>query len=106
MSAYGSGADWLRNIQATPGPDVDLGSGRFVAMHRFLDEEEALGVITGYERRNWFMAPIIRLVLSRFLGWRYHGSDNERRRLVAQLPLVAFRPRSEVNDTRKDRASV
>jgi deazaflavin-dependent oxidoreductase (nitroreductase family) len=95
ISAFGRNADWLRNIQATPGPEVVIGSRRFVAMHRFLSEEEAVGVVSGYERRNWFMAPIIRSVLSRFLGWRYHGSEIERRRLVVQLPLIAFRPRSE-----------
>ena len=38
------------------------------------------------------MAPIVRRVLSRLLGWRYDGSEDARRRLVCQLPLVAFRP--------------
>ncbi|HKX18950.1 MAG TPA: nitroreductase family deazaflavin-dependent oxidoreductase [bacterium] len=93
ISAFGRSADWLRNIQTTPGPEVVIGFRRFVAAHRVLGEEEAVGVVTGYERRNWFMAPIIRSVLSRFLGWRYRGSEPERRRLVAQLPLIAFRPR-------------
>ena len=27
--------------------------------------KEAVAVVTGYERRNWFVAPIIRLVLRR-----------------------------------------
>jgi len=60
MSAFGRDADWLRNIEATSAPQVVIGSQRFVAAHRFLDEEEAMRVITGYERRNWFIAPIIR----------------------------------------------
>jgi deazaflavin-dependent oxidoreductase (nitroreductase family) len=93
VSAYGRNADWLRNIQATPGPEVVIGSRRFVAVHRVLGEEEATGVIERYEQRNWFMLPMFRLVMSRFLGWRYHGSEVDRRRLVAQLPLIAFRPR-------------
>ncbi|HEX3413706.1 MAG TPA: nitroreductase family deazaflavin-dependent oxidoreductase [Stellaceae bacterium] len=92
MSAFGRNADWLRNIEATPGPEVVIGSHHFVAAHRFLDEEEAIRVITGYERRNWFVAPIIRTVLSRLLGWPYDGSMSARRRLVAQLPLTAFCP--------------
>jgi hypothetical protein len=50
-------------------------------------------VVRSYERRNRFIAPVIRLVLSRLLGWRYNGSEGDRRRLVAQLTLVAFRPR-------------
>ena len=94
MSAFGPNADWFRNIEATPGPEVVIGSQCFVAAHRFLGEEEAVAVVTGYEQRNWVIVPIIRLVLSRLLGWRYNGSADDRRRLVTQLPLIAFRPRS------------
>ena len=91
MSAFGRNADWLRNIEATPGTEVVIGSQHFVAARRFLDEEEAISVITGYERRNRFIAPIIRVVLTRLLGWQYDGSTSVGRRLVAQLPLIAFR---------------
>jgi deazaflavin-dependent oxidoreductase (nitroreductase family) len=91
MSAFGRNADWLRNIEATPHPKVVIGSQSFIAAHRFLDEEEAVQAIAGYEQRNWVIAPIIRSVLSRFLGWRYSGSTSDRRRLVKQLPLIAFR---------------
>ena len=91
MSAFGRNADWLRNIEATPNPEVVIGSQRFIAAHRFLDEQEAVQVIAGYEQRNWVIAPIIRSVLSRLLGWRYNGSTSDRRRLAKQLPLIAFR---------------
>lgn len=93
ISAFGRKADWLRNIEATPGPEVVIGSQCFTAAHRFFDEEEALKVITGYEQRHWFIAPLIRAVLSRLVGWRYDGSTSARRRLVSQLPVIAFRPR-------------
>jgi deazaflavin-dependent oxidoreductase (nitroreductase family) len=52
MSAFGRNADWLRNIKATPVPEVVIGSQCFLAAHRFLDEEEAVRVIAGYEQRN------------------------------------------------------
>lgn len=94
MSGFGPQADWLRNIEATPCPEIVIGRQRFIAAHRLLGEAEAMRVIGGYERRHRFMAPIIRSVLSRLLDWRYCGSEDDRRRLVAQLPLVAFRPRS------------
>lgn len=94
MSAFGPNADWLRNIEVRPGPEVVIGSQRFTAAHRVLDEAEAVRVIAQYERRNRLIAPIIRSVLSRLLGWRYDGSEGARRRLAAQLPLIAFRPRS------------
>jgi len=94
MSAFGPAADWLRNVETTPNPEVVIGSQRFIAAHRVLDQEEAVRVITGYEQRNWLIAPIIRRVLSHLLGWRYSGSPGDRRRLIAQLPLIAFRQRS------------
>lgn len=92
MSAFGRDAQWLRNIRAAPGPEVTLGSRHFVAACRFLDADEAAAVLAGYERRNRFAAPIVRRVLSRLLGWRYDGSPDARRRLVRELPLIAFRP--------------
>jgi hypothetical protein len=54
MRAFGRNADWLRNIEATQGPEVVIGSQSFVAAHRFLAEEEALSAVTGYEHRDWF----------------------------------------------------
>lgn len=92
MSAFGPNANWLRNIEATAGAEVVIGSQHFRAAHRLLDKEEAVAVITGYERHNRFIAPIVRAVLSLLLGWRYRGSTSDRRRLVTQLPLIAFRP--------------
>ena len=94
MSAFGPVADWLRNVETIPNPEVVIGSQRFIAAYRVLDEEEAVGVITRYEQRNWLIAPIIRWVLSHLLGWRYDGSPGDRRRLIAQLPLIAFRKQS------------
>ena len=97
MSAFGRDAGWLRNIEATPDPGVVIGSQSFTAAYRFLDDEEAVQVITGYERRNRFIAPIIRAMLSRLLGWRYDSSAASRLRLVRQLPLIAFRPQHRGN---------
>lgn len=92
MCGFGRDSDWVRNIEARPYEEVTIGSRHFVASHRFLGVEEATSVIEGYEDRNRFVAPIIRMVLSRLLGWRYRGVTSERRRLVQQLPLIAFRP--------------
>ena len=59
MSAFGPTADWLRNIETNPDPEVVIGSQPFFATHRVLDEADAVRVITGYEQRNWLIAPII-----------------------------------------------
>jgi len=100
MSAFGRNANWLRNIEANPDPEVVVGSQRFIAFHRVLDEDEAVRVVRSYEERNWFISPIIRFVLSRFLGWRYRSSDADRRRLVRQLPLIAFWPKTCSSEVR------
>lgn len=94
MSAFGRNADWVRNIKVTLNPEVIIGRQQFVAAYRLLDIEEAISVVERYEQRNWFLAPIVRLVLSSLLGWPCHGSESDRRRLAAQLPLIALRPRS------------
>ena len=94
MSGFGRSSDWLRNIEATPNEEVVIGARHFQASHRFLSEEEAINVVRDYELRNRFMTPLVRWVLSRLLGWRYRGSGDDRHRLVGQLPLIAFRPRS------------
>jgi hypothetical protein len=94
MSGFGWNSDWLRNIETTPSEEVVIGARCFQASHRFLSEEKAVNVVGNYELRIRFMAPLVRWVLSRLLGWRYRGSEDDRYRLVGQLPLIAFRPRS------------
>jgi deazaflavin-dependent oxidoreductase (nitroreductase family) len=94
VNGFGLNSDWLRNIEAMSGEEMTVGSQHFVASHRFLDDEEATGVIRDYEYRNRLIAPIVRRGLSWLLGWEYRGSESDRRRLVRQLRLIAFRPRS------------
>lgn len=86
-------SDWLRNIEATPDEQVTLGALRFAATHRFLGEEEAAQVMKDYEYRNRWIAPLVRRGLSWLVGWPYRGTDDDRHRLVRQLPMIAFRPR-------------
>jgi len=96
MSGFGRNSGWLRNIEAKPYPEVTIGARHFVAVYRLLNEDEAMRVVRSYEQRNWFIKPVVRWVLGRLLGWKYRGSDLDLRRLVEQLPLVAFRPQSEI----------
>jgi deazaflavin-dependent oxidoreductase (nitroreductase family) len=94
MSAFGPKSDWLLNIQMQANIGLIIASQRFIATYRFLGEEEAAAVILRYQRRNCFMAPLIRFALGRFAGWRYDGTPAHARRLVRQLPLIGFRPAS------------
>lgn len=92
LSGFGRKADWLRNIRASPSVEVVIGIRRFAAAYRFAAEAEAVAVLTGYLRRNRVIAPVIRRVLSRLLGWAFDGSEAHCRRLAAELPLVVFHP--------------
>jgi deazaflavin-dependent oxidoreductase (nitroreductase family) len=90
MSGFGPKADWLLNLRSGGGVDVTVGRDHFRPAMRVLAEDEAVAVLARYERRNQLVAPLVRRVLSSLLGWRYSGHDEERRRLVSELPLVAL----------------
>jgi len=92
VNGFGRDSDWVLNIEARGGEEVRVGSTRFAAQHRFLSEDEAEEVMRQYEKRNRLITPVVRRGLSWILGWPYHGSEADRRRLVQQLPLIAFRP--------------
>jgi len=87
VSGFGGRADWVRNLDAGGPATVAVGRRRFPADHRRLDPAEAFAVLTDYERRNRMITPVVRRALSWLLGWSYRGTDADRSRLVAQLPL-------------------
>lgn len=92
IAGFGHSANWYRNLQARPALEVAVGRRRFQPVHRELEEREAVVVLADYERRNRWVTPVVRRVLSWLTGWRYDGSEDARRRLVAELPILAFRP--------------
>jgi len=94
MSGFGPKSEWLQNIQANGEEEISIGSMHFKASHRFLGASEAENALRDYENRNQLLAPLVRRVLCALLGWKYTGSSEDRRRLIAQLPLVAFQPKT------------
>jgi len=94
MSGFGPGADWYRNLLANGRAEIVIGRDRFGAAVRVLSESEASEALAGYEHQNRLVAPVVRLVLSQLLGWRYDSSPESRRRVVHQLPLLALTPAS------------
>ena len=93
MAGLGRSAQWLRNVQAGNAVEVAIGRRRFRPRHRMLAPQEASEALADYERRNRWLAPVVRRVLSRLVGWRYDGSAGARLRLVSELPVVGFRPK-------------
>ena len=92
MSGWGRRSDWYRNLIADSDAEIDVGRNHFTACHRELPPTEAVRMLAGYERRNRVIAPLLRRVLSRLLGWPYDGTAAARTRLVEQLPMVALGP--------------
>lgn len=95
VAGLGRSADWYRNLAAAPAIEVAVGRRKFAPAHRVLGETEAAEVIAAYEHRNRWVRPVVHRLLSKLVGWRYDGSEPARRRLVGQLPIVAFRPASD-----------
>jgi hypothetical protein len=48
MSAFGRTGHWLWNLVADLYPEVTLGRRPFIAADRFLDTQEAIGVVRGF----------------------------------------------------------
>ena len=90
MSGRGRRAGWYRNVTAGGAVAIEIGGRRFAPELRLLDADEAAAVLAVYERRNRFIAPLVRRVLSRLAGFEYYGSPEARLRLVQELPLVGF----------------
>ena len=92
ISGFGDRADWVRNLRAGGPAAVDFGRAPRPAAYRVLGLDEAEATYAAYERRNLLIAPLVRWTLTALTGWRYDGSVGARRRMVAELPLVALRP--------------
>lgn len=92
IAGWGRRTAWLHNVEAGGALAVVTGRHRYTPVHRLLDPGEAASIVAAYERRNRFIAPILRAVLSRLVGWQYDGTDAARQRLVRQLPLLALGP--------------
>ena len=92
LVGFGPSADRYRNLRAARTVEVGHRRDRFRAAWRTLEPDAAAAALAEYERRHRLITPVVRLVLSRLLGWRYDGSVASRRRLVRKLPVVALRP--------------
>jgi deazaflavin-dependent oxidoreductase (nitroreductase family) len=95
MVGLGRSAQWYRNVVAGGAVEVAIGRERFSPTYRELESFEAVAVLANYERRNRLVTPVLRIVLSRLVGWRYDGSSLARERLVSERPILALRPAPE-----------
>jgi deazaflavin-dependent oxidoreductase (nitroreductase family) len=78
MSGWGRNADWFRNIEANDTAEITIGRQTFPVEHRLVDEQDATEVQSDYERRNRWLRPIVRRVISQIAGVGYDGSEQSR----------------------------
>jgi deazaflavin-dependent oxidoreductase (nitroreductase family) len=90
MSGFGRTSDWYLNVLAAGTAQIRVGLTTATAIVRELERPQAATIVADYERRNRFMAAVIRRALSRQVGWLYTGSEADRLRLVEQLPVLEF----------------
>jgi deazaflavin-dependent oxidoreductase (nitroreductase family) len=88
-SGWGPDVDWLQNLHAGPAKEVRIAREHFAPEHRFLREDEAVGVAMAFRRRHPWR---VRLV-SAILGWGDLFDDAALPDFVRRHPFVALRPR-------------
>lgn len=92
-SAYGTEADWYKNIRVQPAHRVRTGRTEYVPEQRFLDADEALAAATRFCAEHRFEAWLIPKVLPAIGAQLPAERPDEPAELLASLPMVAFRPR-------------
>lgn len=90
-SAYGTKADWYRNLQAAPAVRVRTGKKDYTPEHRFLDPDEAIAAAAEFCRLHPWEARVAPRVLPAIGAGTTDSSDPVQ--MLAALPMVAFRPR-------------
>jgi deazaflavin-dependent oxidoreductase (nitroreductase family) len=89
-SAYGSAADWYRNVRANPDVFIEVGRETLAARAEPLGAEESGAAMEAYAREHPIVAPL----LARTLGLPVPKDLEGYRKLGADmLPFVAFHTR-------------
>ncbi len=89
-SAWGKDTDWIRNIQAHPALQVQIGRESFTPDQRFLTQDESVAVVAGFQRRH----PYRSRLLASVLGWGDLRSEADAREFASTRPFVSFWPLS------------
>lgn len=86
-SGWGTGADWWRNLKASPALEVRIGGKRFVPEQRFLDKDEACKI----RRLVWKKHPIMSRITLLTTNYPSPKIDKDLRQWASDMPFVAFR---------------
>jgi deazaflavin-dependent oxidoreductase (nitroreductase family) len=91
-SAYGSIADWYRNLQAESALRVRTGRLDYIPEQRLLSSEEAREAAAEFCRRHPWEARLVPNVLPA-IGANLPAGSSSPIDLLASLPMVALRPK-------------
>lgn len=96
VSAYGPGADWFQNIQAEPASRIRTGRLDYTPQQRLLTQQEVEAFATRFCSDHPWEAKLVPKVLPA-IGAAIPGeSDLSSTELLASLPMVAFRPKTDL----------
>jgi deazaflavin-dependent oxidoreductase (nitroreductase family) len=84
----GPTSDWYRNLRAGGIEAIWIGARRHRADVSFLPAEDAAVVMAAYEGKH----PKTAQRLYRTMGVTYDGTDEDRIRMMHQIPMVGFTP--------------
>ena len=87
-SAWGTEADWYRNIQRRPALAMRSGGVWYVPETRYVPPDEAFEVFSDWMRRQHWFAE---LMLGQ-IGLTWDVPESEQRAIVARFPFIGFRP--------------
>lgn len=92
VSAYGSGADWYRNLEEEAAIRVRTGRRDYIPEQRFLSKAEAHDTAAEFCGRHRLEAKLMPRVLSA-IGADGPAEVSHPVEFLARLPMVAFRPK-------------
>lgn len=93
VSAYGTRADWYRNLRVQPALRVRTGRMDYVPEQRFLTADETREAAIEFSRRHPREVRLVPRVLPAIGAVVPKHSDSGPVDLLASLPMVAFRPK-------------
>ncbi|MCP4005079.1 MAG: nitroreductase family deazaflavin-dependent oxidoreductase [bacterium] len=85
-SGFGEGADWYKNLIATPRASIQSGSRRVQVVANPLPVERRERELLDYGQRN----PEAAKFVAKLMGYRHDGTDEDLRALGRLLPLLVL----------------
>jgi deazaflavin-dependent oxidoreductase (nitroreductase family) len=94
-AAWGEKSDWVKNIQANPQVEVQVGTQKWAMQAEKLTPQQGAAIILDYGERH----PAALVNLARFMGYRLDGSEADFRDFGQQLLMFSLAPPAQEKNT-------